>query len=239
VSDISKRSRLLIGEENLEKLANFKIAVFGIGGVGGFVVESLVRSGIKHISIFDNDKVSESNINRQIIATTNTVGKSKVDVMFDRIKDISPDVQVEKKEIFYLPTTANEIDLSEFDYIVDAVDTVSAKIELIKRANDQGIKIISCMGTGGKTDPTRLKVTDIFKTHDCPLSKVMRHELKKRGINKLKVIFSDEPSVICDEEIKNAEEVKNGRISPPSMIFVPASAGILIARTVIFDLINN
>lgn len=236
--DALSRTRMLIGKDNVEKIKNLRVAVFGLGGVGSFVVEALVRSGVSNIAVFDNDTVSESNINRQIIATVDTIGKDKTEVIKERILSINPDAKVSLKKIFYLPETADKVDLSGFDYIVDAVDTVSAKIELIVRAKAQGIPIISCMGTGGKTDPTRLKVTDIYNTMGCPLAKVMRHELRERKIEGLKVVFSDEPFILCRQEISDEGKKGNGRLVPSSMIFVPATAGIIIAREVIFDCIK-
>lgn len=232
------RTRLLIGNANLEKLSKFHVAVFGVGGVGGFVAESLVRSGIGELTIVDNDTVAPSNINRQIIATVDNIGKSKTLAIKERLLSINPNVKINTVDMFYLPENADEIDISVFDYVVDAIDTVTAKTELVKRATLKNIPVISCMGTGGKTDPTKLKVTDIYKTAGCPLARVMRNLLKKSGVKKLKVVYSDEPSVIADEEIGSAEKRSNGRISPPSMIFVPASAGILLAREVIFDLLK-
>lgn len=234
-----KRSVLLIGKENVEKLKNSHVAVFGLGGVGGIACESLIRSGIGTLTIVDSDDVSESNINRQIIATEKTVGKKKTDVMKKRLLEINSNAVINTKNLFYLPETADLIDLSQFDYIVDAIDTVTAKVELIQRANKLGVSIISSMGTGGKTDPTKLKVTDIYKTSGCPLARVMRNLLKKRGIDKLKVVYSEETNVISEQEISTAEKKANERVAPPSMIFVPSTAGILLAREVVFDLIKK
>lgn len=234
-----KRSVLLIGKENVEKLKNSHVAVFGLGGVGGIACESLIRSGIGTLTIVDSDDVSESNINRQIIATEKTVGKKKTDVMKKRLLEINSNAVINTKNLFYLPETADLIDLTQFDYIVDAIDTVTAKVELIQRANKLGVSIISSMGTGGKTDPTKLKVTDIYKTSGCPLARVMRNLLKKRGIDKLKVVYSEETNVISEQEISTAEKKANERVAPPSMIFVPSTAGILLAREVVFDLIKK
>ena len=233
-----KRSALLIGQDNLKKLENSHVAVFGVGGVGGFVVEALVRSGVGNITIIDNDVVSLSNINRQIIATEQTVGEKKTQVMAQRLLSINSSAKVNAIDMFYLPESADNIDLSQFDYVVDAIDTVTAKVELIERATKQNIPIISCMGTGGKTDPTKLKVTDIYKTSGCPLARVMRTNLKKRGIEKLKVVYSEEQNVIVEQELEKAEKKANDRVAPPSMIFVPSTAGIIIAREVVFDLIK-
>ncbi|MBE5821850.1 MAG: tRNA threonylcarbamoyladenosine dehydratase [Clostridiales bacterium] len=231
MSDKFLRTEMLIGKENLEKIGSKKIAVFGIGGVGGYVVEALVRSGIKHIDLYDNDIVSESNINRQIIATTKTIGKLKVDVMEERILEINPEVKINKFPIFYLPENADRYPLKNYDYIVDAIDTVKAKIELIVRANKENIKIISSMGTGNKLNPTEIEVTDINKTEVCPLAKVIRKELRKQGIKKLKVVYSkEEPKKIDNENYENV---------PASISFVPSVAGLIIASEVIKDIINE
>ena len=231
------RVKLLIGEENLEKLKNSSVAVFGVGGVGGYCAEALVRSGVGRISLFDSDTVSESNLNRQIIATIDTLNKDKVEVFKDRLLSINKDLIVTCNKVFYLPEVADNYPLNEYDYIVDAVDTVSAKIELIKRAKEQGVPIISCMGTGGKIDPTKLQVTTIEKTSSCPLARVMRRELNKRQIKGVKVVYSTETFLRCEEEINENNDGK--KQVPPSMIFVPASAGLLLAKEVVFDLIKD
>lgn len=236
--DAFSRTRLLIGNANLQKLEKKHVAVFGVGGVGGFVAESLVRSGIGELTIVDSDTVAPSNLNRQIIATVENIGKPKTLAIKERLLSINPNVKVNTVDTFYLPENADTLDITIFDYIVDAIDTVTAKVELIKRATINGIPVISCMGTGGKTDPTKLKVTDIYKTQGCPLARVMRNLLKKNGIKKLKVVYSDEPNVVFNQELNTAETKPNGRVAPPSMIFVPASAGILLAREVIFDLLK-
>ncbi len=224
-----ERVKLLIGEQGYQKLKKAHVAVFGVGGVGGYVVEALVRSGIGEITIFDNDIVSESNINRQIIATVDNVGKSKVDVVKTRLLDINPKIKVNVNQVFYLPENADNYPFNGYDYVIDAVDTVSAKLEIILRAVKENIKIISCMGTGGKLSPLSLKIADIKQTKNCPLARVMRRELKKRNINDLKVIYSEEqPSGDFGE-----------RKSPPSMIFVPATAGLVIASEVVKDLISR
>ena len=233
------RIKLLIGSEKLNKLKNSSVAVFGVGGVGGYVCEALVRSGVGHVAVFDNDTVAKSNINRQIIATEETVGKDKVEVVKARLLSINSQVKIDCFKIFYLPENADEIDLSVYDYIVDAVDTVSAKIELIKRAKAVGVPIISCMGTGGKTDPTLLKVADIEKTSGCPLARVMRRELKARNIKGVKVVYSEESVTALEKELDQAEKRESGRIAPASMIFVPAAAGLILAREVIFDILNE
>lgn len=220
------RTEMLIGKENLQKLKNSHIAVFGIGGVGGFVTEALARTGVGKIDIIDNDTISESNINRQIIATTKTIGKLKVDVMKERLLDINPEIQVNTFDILYLPETADVFDFSKYDYIVDAVDNVTAKIQLVLQANQSNTPIISSMGTGNKLDPTAFMVSDIYKTEVCPLAKVMRTELKKRGVKKLKVVYSKE------------KPITNQR-PPASISFVPSVAGLIIASEVIKDIIKE
>lgn len=221
------RTEALIGIKSLEKLKNSHIAVFGIGGVGGYVSEALVRSGVGCLDIIDNDTVSLSNINRQIIATHSNIGKSKTDVMKERITDINPDCVVNTQNIFYLPENSANFDLSKYDYIVDAVDTVTAKIELIVKAHESQTPIISCMGTGNKLDPTKFEIADIYKTSVCPLAKVMRYELKKRGIKKLKVLYSKELPVKTESR------------TPASIATCPAVAGLIIANEVINDIIKR
>ncbi len=221
----------LIGKENLDILQSSSVAVFGVGGVGGFICEALVRSGIGKIAVFDSDAVDETNLNRQIIATIDTVGKDKVEVAKERLLSINPNLQVETYKVFYLPENANEYDLSKYDYIVDAVDTVSAKLEIISRAKVLGKNVISCMGTGGKLQIESLKVADISKTSGCPLARVMRRELKKRNITDVKVVYSPE-----DAQKNCLSDDQSDRV-PPSMIFLPAVAGLYIAREVILDLI--
>lgn len=218
------RTELLIGKESIEKLNKSKVAVFGIGGVGSYVVEGLARAGVGSFILVDKDEVDITNINRQIIATTKTVGRPKVEVAKERILEINPEARVEIYQEFFLPETKGILDES-IDYIVDAVDTVTAKIELIVRANKLNIPIISSMGTGNKLDPSKFEVTDIYKTSVCPLAKVMRKELKIRGIKKLKVVYSKE------EPIKQEE-----RGVPASISFVPSVAGLIIAGEVIKNL---
>ena len=224
----------LIGKENLKKLSSSKVALFGVGGVGGFAIEALVRSGVGEVAIFDGDKVDITNLNRQIIATSATVGLDKVEVVKDRLLSINKNLKIQTKKIFYLPENADEIGLSGYDYIIDAVDTVSAKIEIISRAKALNIPVISCMGTGGKLEIEGLKVSDISKTQGCPLARVMRRELKKRNIENVKVVYSA-------ESVKNQEQklTENGKAVPSSMIFVPAVAGLYLAREVVLDLINK
>ena len=229
------RTELLIGKDALEKLNNSKIAIFGIGGVGSYVVEGLVRAGVGNFILVDNDDVSESNLNRQIIATTNTIGKAKVEAAKERILEINPDAKVEIYKEFFMPETEGILDNS-INYIVDAIDTVTAKIELIVRANKLNIPIISCMGTGNKLDATSFEVTDIYKTSVCPLAKVMRKELKNRGIEKLKVLYSKEEPIKIDFV---DEKIKMGRKQiPGSISFVPSVAGLIIAGEVVKDLIK-
>ena len=217
------RTEALLGEEAMEKLKKARVAVFGIGGVGGHVVEALVRSGVGAVDIVDSDKVCLSNLNRQIIATESSIGKYKVDVMKERILDINPEAVVNVHKCFYLPEMKDEFDFSQYSYVVDAVDTVTAKIQLVMEAAEACVPIISSMGAGNKLDPTAFQVADIYKTSVCPLAKVMRRELKKRGIKKLKVVYSREQPVV-----KNAV--------PASVAFVPSVAGLIIAGEVIKDL---
>ena len=217
------RTEALLGEQAMEKLKKARVAVFGIGGVGGHVVEALVRSGVGAVDIVDSDKVCLSNLNRQIIATESSIGKYKVDVMKERILDINPETVVNVHKCFYLPETKDEFDFSQYSYVVDAVDTVTAKIQLVMEAAEAGVPIISSMGAGNKLDPTAFQVADIYKTSVCPLAKVMRRELKKRGIKKLKVVYSREQPVV-----KNAV--------PASVAFVPSVVGLIIAGEVIKDL---
>lgn len=233
---IFSRVQSLIGQESLNKLKNSSVAVFGIGGVGGYAVEALARSGIGTITVFDNDSVDISNVNRQIIATDKTLGKDKTAVIKDRLLSINPDITVYAEKVFYLPENADNYDFSKYDYIIDAVDTVSAKLEIISRAKDAGVPVISCMGTGGKLDISALKVADIEKTQGCPLARVMRRELKKRNINRVKVVYSEESVVFYAD---NNEKKADGKSAPPSMIFVPATAGLMLAREVVLDLIKD
>ncbi len=227
------RTARIYGDGAIEKLSASKVAVFGVGGVGGFACEALARAGVGAIDIFDKDTVSLSNINRQIIALHSTVGRSKVEIMKERIEDINPDCAVRAYNVFYLPENADEYDLSGYDYIVDAVDTVSAKLEIISRAHRQGIPVISAMGAGNKTDPTLFRVADIKETSVCPLARVMRRELKARGINKLKVVFSTETAVSSGEI-----DPESGKMSPGSLSFVPSVMGLIIAGEVIKDIIK-
>ena len=224
------RTENLIGSNAIDILKKSRVAVFGIGGVGGYTVEALARAGVGSIDIIDNDNVSVTNLNRQIIATHSTVGKPKTEVLKNRLLDINPDIKAEVFNTFFMPENSNEFDFSVYDYIVDAVDTVTAKIELAVKANESNVPIISSMGTGNKLDPTRFEVTDLYKTSVCPLAKVMRYELKKRGIKKLKVVYSkEEPKKIGTPPSR----------VPASISFVPPTAGLIIAGEVIKDLIKN
>lgn len=233
MSKKNERTALLLGDTSIEKIKNSRVAVFGVGGVGGYTLEALVRTGVGSIDVFDSDTVDITNFNRQILATDTELGNKKTDAAYHRAKAINKDVNIVKHDIFYLPETADSVDLSQYDYIVDAIDTVTAKIELIVRANQLNIPIISVMGTGNKLDATQLTVTDIYKTENCPLARVMRYELKKRGIEKLKTVWSPEtPTKITVGE--------NGAKHPPaSAVFVPAAAGIIAAGEVVRDLIAN
>ena len=242
------RTQLLLGKEGMDALAGAKVAIFGIGGVGGYVVEALARSGVGSFVIVDDDKVCLTNINRQIIATRKTIGKYKVEVMRDRILEINPDAQVEMRQCFYLPENAHEFDFSEYSYVVDAVDTVTAKIEIIMRAQAAGVPVISCMGAGNKLDPTQFHVADIYKTTMCPLAKVMRRELKKRRVKKLKVVYSEEMPIKPKDDMANScrtncicppgaqHKCTEKRAIPGSTAFVPSVAGLIIAGEVVKDL---
>lgn len=225
------RTELLLGKNAMEKLKNSRVAVFGVGGVGGYVVEALARSGVGAIDLIDNDTVSVSNINRQIIATHSTVGKNKVDVMRERVLDINPECRVEVHACFYLPETKAQFDFTQYDYVVDAIDTVTGKLQLVEQAEEAGTPIISSMGAGNKLNPAQFEVADITKTSVCPLAKVMRRELKKRGISHLKVVYSKEQPVEPAEVIE-----ENGRHLPGSCAFVPSVVGLIIASEVIKDL---
>ena len=232
------RTAMLVGEDALHQYRTARVAVFGVGGVGGYVCEGLARAGIGALDLFDHDTVSLSNINRQIIALHSTVGRLKVDVMAERIADIAPDCQVRTYPIFYLPENADEIDLSQYDYIVDAIDTVSAKLELAVRAKALGVPIIASMGTGNKLDPSAFRIADIAKTDTCPLAKVMRRELRARGINHMKVLFSKELPRRPIPLEGSAEENRGGKISPASIATVPSVAGLMIANEILCDLAN-
>jgi len=231
------RTEMLIGKDGIEKLKNAKVAIFGIGGVGSFVVEGLVRAGVGSFILVDKDDVSVSNLNRQLISTTKTIGEAKVDVAKKRILEINPNAKVETYKEFFLPETIGILD-ETVDYIVDCVDTVTAKIELVLRSNKLKIPIISSMGTGNKLDPTKFEVTDIYKTSVCPLAKVMRKELRLRGIKKLKVVYSkEEPIKIKRNDNEDEKNIKTKQI-PGSISFVPSVAGLIISGEVIKDIIK-
>lgn len=242
------RTQLLYGEEAIKKLSESRVAVFGIGGVGGYVCEALVRSGVGHFDLIDDDKVCLTNLNRQILATRKTVGKYKAEVMAERMKDINPDVDIRIHKCFFLPENANDFQFDEYDYVVDAVDTVTAKLELIMRSQSFGVPIISAMGAGNKIDAGRLKIADIYDTQVCPLARVMRHELRKRGVKKLKVVYSDEQPIRPIEDMSIScrthcicppgaqHKCTERRDIPGSTAFVPAVAGLLIAGEVINDI---
>lgn len=242
------RTELLLGSEAMEKLAGARVAVFGIGGVGGYTVEALARSGVGAIDLIDDDKVCLTNLNRQIIATRSSVGKYKVDVMKERILDINPNMEVNVHKCFYLPETKDEFDFSQYSYVVDAVDTVTAKIQLVMEAKEAGVPIISSMGAGNKLDPTAFQVADIYKTSVCPLAKVMRRELKKRGVKKLKVVYSQEQPINPAENMESScrtdcicppgaeHKSTERRAIPGSVAFVPSVVGLIIAGEVIKDL---
>ena len=229
------RTALMIGEEALEKLRSSRVAIFGVGGVGSFAAEAIARMGVGSITLVDNDTVAPSNLNRQLIALHSTLGRNKVDVAKERILDINPDANVDARAMFYLPENADEIDISSFDCIVDAIDTVSAKIEIIVRADRAGVPVVSSMGTGNKLHPEMLELTDISKTSVCPLARVMRRELKSRGINHLPVVYSKEEPVKLFEDVF----LPNGKKTVGSISFVPSSAGLLIASKVLELLIKK
>ena len=236
MEEFYSRTAMLLGQEAIKKLAEARVAVFGIGGVGGYVVEALVRAGVGAMDLIDNDEVCESNLNRQIIATRSTLGRTKVEAMEERIHDINPKCVVNKYQCFYLPQTATQFDFTKYSYVVDAIDTVTGKIQLVMQAKEAGVPVISSMGTGNKLNPTELEVADIYKTSVCPLAKVMRRELKKRGVEKLKVVYSkEEPRTpIAEDKEGNKSEVR--RATPGSVSFVPSVAGLIIASEVVKDL---
>jgi len=242
------RTQLLLGEQAMEKLKNSRVAIFGVGGVGGYVCEALVRSGVGKFDIIDDDKVCLTNINRQIIATRKTVGQYKVDVMKQRMLDINPDVLVNDYKCFFLPENADQFPFEEYDYVVDAVDTVTAKVELVMKCKEKGVPIISSMGAGNKLDASAFKVADIYKTSMCPLAKVMRHEMKKRGVKKLKVVYSEEKPTRPIEDMSisyrtncicppgAAHKCTERRDIPGSVAFVPSVVGLIIGGEVVKDL---
>ena len=232
------RTAMLLGESAMEKLRDAHVAVFGVGGVGGHLCEALARAGVGAIDLFDNDEVSRSNINRQIVALHSTLGRAKVDVMRDRILDINPDCLVRTYRTFYLPENADNYPLEEYTYIADAIDTVSAKIELAVRAKCAGVPLISAMGAGNRTDPTSFAVTDLFKTEGCPLARVMRRELRARGIHRLKVVFSSEPTAPVPEDAPEIPCDPHKR-PPASLPFVPSVAGLIMAGEIVMDICRS
>lgn len=242
------RMELLFGPEAMARLKGARVAVFGIGGVGGYVCEALARSGIGAMDLFDDDRVCITNLNRQLIALRSTVGQFKVDVMAARLRDINPDMQVEPRQLFYLPETADSIDFSRYSYVVDAVDTVTAKLDLITRCKAADVPVISAMGAGNKLDPSQLKVADIYETSICPLARVMRKELRKRGVDSLKVVYStepairpaDDPSLSCRYHCVcppgTTRKCTARRDIPGSTAFVPPIMGMMIAREIVMDI---
>ena len=251
MADQFARTRLLYGDAAMEKLASSRVAVFGIGGVGGYVVEALVRSGIGAVDLIDDDKVCLTNLNRQIIATTKTLGMHKVDAAAERIAEIAPDCRVRGHKTFFLPDTQDQFDFTEYDYVVDAIDTVSGKLAIIEKAKAEGTPVISSMGAGNKIDPSRFEIADIYETSICPLAKVIRKECRKRGIDSLKVVYSREEALTprstnsgaesadseeYDTSLDTAREGPRRRSTPGSTAFVPSVAGLIIAGEVINDL---
>ena len=242
------RTQLLLGQDGMDRLANARVAVFGVGGVGGFTVEALARSGVGTIDLIDDDKVCLTNINRQIIALRSSVGKYKVDVAAERLRDINQNIQVNTYKTFYMPDTAHQFDFSQYDYVVDAIDTITGKLELVMQAHKAGTPIICSMGAGNKLDPTAFRVADIYKTSVDPLARVMRHELRKRGIKKLKVVYSEEPPMRPVDDMASscrtncicppgaARKCTERRDIPGSNAFVPSVVGLIIAGEVIKDL---
>lgn len=243
------RMELLFGPEAMAKLSSARVAIFGIGGVGGYAVEALARSGVGAMDLFDDDRVCITNLNRQIIALRSTVGQLKVDVMAARLKDINPDIDVRPHQLFYLPENADGIDFSQYSYVVDAVDTVTAKLDLITRCKAAGVPIISAMGAGNKLDPSQLKVADIYETSICPLARVMRRELRRRNIDHLKVVYSTEPALRPTDDTTlscryhcvcppgTTRKCTARRDIPGSTAFVPPVMGLLIAREIVMDLV--
>ena len=246
MSDRFSRTELLFGEEAMKILAASRVAVFGVGGVGGYAVEALARSGVGALDLIDDDKVCVTNINRQIIALDSTVGMYKVDAAAQRIHEINPDCKVSCHRMFYMPETADKLDFSQYDYVIDAIDTVTGKIEIIMQAKQAGVPVISSMGAGNKLNPTRFEVTDIYKTSVCPLAKVMRYQLKRRGVKKLKVVYSKEepitPQGQAVDDGSGKTDMRSGsarRSTPASVAFVPSVVGLIIAGEVIKDIVKK
>ena len=229
-----ERQELILGVQATAALAQKKVALFGVGGVGSYAAEALARCGIGHIELIDSDTVNESNINRQLCALTSTIGMQKTEVVASRLRDINPQIDVITKNIFFLPENANELDFSSYDYVIDAIDTVSAKLEIVEKCSRLGIPMISCMGTGNKLDPTALKITDISKTSGCPLARVMRYELRARGISHLRVVYSEEAPIKT-----GARDTETGKPIVGSVAFVPSVAGLLAASEAIKHLMDQ
>lgn len=233
--DIFSRTEAMLGADAMEKLKQARVALFGLGGVGSSAFEALVRSGVGSLDVFDYDTVSETNLNRQLLATLDTVGKPKTEAAILRARSISPDTEIVLHEMFYLPENSDKIDMSKFDFVIDAVDTVTAKLEIITKAIAADTPVISCMGTGNKLDITRLKVSDISKTENCPLARIVRKELRARGISHIKVVWSDEKPFMAAP----TGELKGNRPAPASAIFVPAAAGLILASEAIKEIIGK
>lgn len=236
--DQFSRTSILIGRNNIEKLQNAHVALFGVGGVGSFTAEALARAGVGNITLVDNDKVSLTNLNRQLVALHSTLGKYKTDVMANRITDINPSAKVICKNVFFNKDTLSQFDFKTFDYVIDAIDSVSSKLLLIEKCCECNVPVISCMGAGNKLDPTRFEVSDIYKTSVCPLAKVMRYELRKRNIKKLKVVYSKEEAISPVIEKIDKEDQAERRSIPGSISFVPSAAGLIIAGEAVKDLIK-
>ena len=239
--DIFSRTRFLLGDSAMEKLKNARVAIFGLGGVGGYVAEALVRSGVGHLDLIDHDTISQTNINRQILATQDTVGTDKAEAAARRAKAINPNADARAIKTFYLPETADQFDFTQYDYVVDAIDTVTGKMMLVKAAKDANTPIISSMGTGNKLDPTAFRVADIHETSVCPLARIIRKECRKRGIEKLKVVYSTEDPIkteLAPDDPAWAELPEGRNALPGSVCFVPAAAGMIIAGEVVKDLIK-
>jgi len=245
------RTEILFGRDAMQKLSRARVAIFGIGGVGGYTVEALARSGVGALDLFDDDKICITNINRQLHGTQSTVGQYKVDVAKARVLDINPDAIVQAHKLFYVPDTAEQIDLAQYDYVIDAIDTMAGKLELVKRAQIANTPIIACMGAGNKLDATQFEVADIFSTSMCPLARIMRNELRKLGIEKLKVVYSKEPSIEPKEDMRTsckancvcppgvARKCTHRRQIPGSAAFVPSVAGLILAGEVVKDIANK
>lgn len=240
MADQYSRTRLLLGESGIERLRSARVILFGLGGVGGYTAEALARSGIGHIDLVDDDTVSLTNLNRQMLALHSTIGKYKVDVAAQRIRDIDPTIEVSTYKTFFLPETADRFDFAQYDYVIDAIDTVTGKLALIAKAKEAGVPVISCMGTGNKLDPTAFRVADISKTSGCALARIMRKECGKRGIKGVKVVFSEElplePFEITDDSPEPQRHGSSRRALPGSTAFVPGTAGLIMAGEVIKDL---